>query len=142
MADCAAAAGGVEAQGALPSANGAAHVRLRMPLSARQARQEAIADANASGSNGYEGEGLGPDGYGVGWPLLQLWRQPEGMLVIWLLAALLVGVITGATAGGAHSRRLPLLLCRCCSAAVAALSRSSAATTMAASAKRRCCPAP
>lgn len=35
------------------------------------------------------------------WPLLRAWRRPEGLLILWLLAALLVGVSASLGCGGA-----------------------------------------
>lgn len=43
----------------------------------------------------------GRQGYFVDWQVARMWRRPEGMMVIWLLTTLLVGIIAGATTGGA-----------------------------------------
>lgn len=45
--------------------------------------------------------GSADGGGGWDWPLLRAWRRPEGLLVIWMLAALLVGVTSTIAIGGA-----------------------------------------
>ena len=119
---------GLEGVPAATATNGAAHIRLRMPTS-RQGSASAAAggpsgsrsDASGSGSGGGGEHGssgwsaaeheAGRDAYFVDWQVARMWRRPEGLIIVWLLATLLVGIITSATAGGALGCTLLLYTC-------------------------------
>ncbi|PRW21086.1 hypothetical protein C2E21_8412 [Chlorella sorokiniana] len=119
---------GLAASASAAASNGAVHIRLRMPAG-RQASTAAAADSpgaascsDASGSacGGKQGSGgwaaaeheaaheaeheAGREAYFVEWQVARMWRRPEGLIVIWLLTALLVGIITGATTGARNSQ--------------------------------------
>lgn len=113
---------GIEAAGAAATSNGAGHIRLRMPAG-RQGSPTGGVGAGSSGAScsggskhgggsvcggqpGSDGgstaaeDEAGGEGYFVDWQMARLWRRPEGLMILWLLTALLVGIIAGAATGG------------------------------------------
>lgn len=109
---------GIEAAGAAATSNGAGHIRLRMPAG-RQGSSGASCSGSKHGTGGGSACGgkpgsdgwstaaetaaedeAGREGYFVEWQMARLWRRPEGLMILWLLTALLVGIIAGATTGG------------------------------------------